>query len=149
MTFFPSTVPRSLPLARRDLDAARDHLPDLRPPPAADLARALGVFSIALGLSEVLFGKAVSRMAGVPAQRTLTRLFGLREIAVGAAILVNPRSPALLWARVAGDALDLAAVATGANRANPYRKKVGIALATLAAVTILDIAVARRLEEEA
>lgn len=140
---------------RDDLEAWRERLPALRAPSvsapsisAVDLARGLGVFSIALGLAELLAGKAVSRTAGIPAQRTLTRFFGLREIATGVAILANPRSPALLWARVAGDALDLAVLATGANRANPRRSNVGISLATVAAVTILDIAVARRLRDE-
>lgn len=136
---------------RDDLETWRDRLPDLRPPavPAVDLARGLGVFSIALGLAELVAGKALSRAAGISAQRTLTRFFGLREIATGVAILVNPRSSALLWTRVAGDALDLAVLATGANRANPRRTNVGFSLATVAAVTILDIVVARRLRDEA
>jgi hypothetical protein len=41
------------------------------------------------------------------------RLYGLREIGVGVAILAQPTSSAWLWARVAGDVLDLATLGIG------------------------------------
>ena len=54
-----------------------------------------------------------------------------------------------MWGRVVGDVMDLAVLATGANRANPRRTNVGLSLATVAAVTILDIVVAKALETDA
>ena len=59
---------------------------------------------------------------GMEHRTPLFRLFGLREILVGFGILAKPTSPALLWARVGGDALDLAALAAGLRRDNPKRR---------------------------
>jgi hypothetical protein len=73
-----------------------------------------------------------------------------REIANGVAILGNPEQPAGLWARVAGDALDLAALGRlASDRWNPRRENVGLAIAAVAGVTLIDIAAALLLRERA
>src|SRR5437868_3741812 len=74
------------------------------------LARGLGWFSIGLGLAEVLTPRGIAKVAGLKGEHTgLIRLFGLREIASGIGIFAQGRRPAAaLWARVAGDALDIA-----------------------------------------
>ena len=73
------------------------------------------------------------------------RGFGVREIAAGVAILAmdNPRLG--VWARVAGDGLDLAVLAAGLRESNPKRGNVAAAFAMVAGITALDYWCARRL----
>lgn len=105
--------------------------------PMRSPARALGWFSIGLGLFELLAPRTVSRMAGLPDYPTLVRIYGLREIAAGVGLL-TARDPApWLWGRVAGDVVDIATAATGLVGPNPGRA-VG-AIATLGAVASIDI----------
>src|SRR5690606_35624708 len=79
------------------------------------MATALGWFSIGLGIAELVAPGRVARLIGLddPEGRTLNlvRLMGLREIGAGLGILGNDRTPGWLWARVAGDALDVALLA--------------------------------------
>jgi hypothetical protein len=107
---------------------------------ARSLSRGLGWFSVALGTAELLGGRRMAQSLGMEHRTPLFRLFGLREILVGFGILAKPTSPALLWARVGGDALDLAVLAAdGLRRGNPRRTEVDIAMGMVAAVTALDI----------
>ena len=56
------------------------------PDSAADtLARGLGVFSIALGVVEVIAARALARTLGMEGQETLIRAYGVREIATASA----------------------------------------------------------------
>ena len=114
---------------------------------ALTLSRALGWFSIGLGAAELLGGRRMAASLGMEHRTPLFRLFGLREILVGLGILSRPTSPALLWARVGGDALDLAALASGLRANNPRRTEVDIAMGAVAAVTVLDILCGYRLQE--
>ncbi|HZB36690.1 MAG TPA: cyclase dehydrase, partial [Beijerinckiaceae bacterium] len=103
------------------------------------LARGLGVFSIALGLVEVVAARSLTRALGMQGNETLVRLYGLREIAKGVGILASNDPMPWMWGRVAGDALDLATLATGLEGDNPKRDNVMLALASVAGVTALDI----------
>ncbi len=114
---------------------------------ALTLSRGLGWFSIALGTAELLGGRRMAEALGMEHRTPLFRLFGLREILVGIGILQRPTSPALLWARVGGDALDLAALAAGLRADNPRRTQIDIAMGAVAAVTVLDILCGYRLQE--
>jgi hypothetical protein len=114
---------------------------------ALTLARGLGWFSIALGTAELFAGRRLAWSLGMEDRTPLFRLFGLREILVGLGILSRPTSPTLLWARVGGDVLDLAALATGLRADNPRRTEVDIAMGAVAAVTALDILCGYRLQE--
>lgn len=115
------------------------------------LARGLGWFSIGLGLAEVLAPRGIAKIAGVRGNHTgLIRLFGLREIASGIGIFAQGRRPAAaVWSRVAGDALDLAAL--GAAFASPRSSKGRVAFATanVLAVTALDLLCAQQLGKSA
>ncbi len=93
-------------------------------------ARALGWFSIALGVTELLMPRAVSHAVGMKGRGAgLLRFHGLREIGVGIGLL-NSRDPTpWLWGRVAGDALDVATVSSGFVGGRPVR--------ALAALTVL------------
>ena len=112
------------------------------------LARGLGVFSIALGLFEVVAARSLTRALGMQGNETLVRLYGLREIAKGVGILASNDPMPWMWGRVAGDALDLATLATGLEGDNPKRDNVMLALASVAGVTALDIYCAQTLSRE-
>ena len=114
---------------------------------AERLARGLGWFSLGLGLAEVLAPGGIAKISGVSKKNTgLIRLLGLREIAHGVGIFSQGRRPTeALWARVVGDALDLACL--GAAFASPETKKGRLAFATanVLAVTALDVLCAQQL----
>ncbi len=109
------------------------------------LGRALGWFSIGLGLSELFAGRRLGRLLGLEHRSGLLRLFGLREIATGLGIFGSTRKKPWLWGRVAGDAVDLAVLGTALFRENPKRRNAGLALGNVAAVTALDVLCARQL----
>jgi hypothetical protein len=101
------------------------------------LARALGWFSIALGLSQVLAARRYSRALGVQGRESLIRACGLREIGAGVLTLSTERR-AGLWSRVGGDALDIALLGT-ALRDNRERRNLSLALALVVGITALDV----------
>jgi len=97
------------------------------------LADGLGWFSIALGLAEVLMPRALARAAGLEGRERLVQIYGIREIATGIVILLSADKTPGLWARVAGDALDAATLATG------EQPRAAAAMAAVAPVVALDI----------
>jgi len=106
------------------------------------LARALGWFSIGLGLTELLAPRALTRALGMEGSETLVRAYGMREIGAGIMTL-SPDKGIGLQSRVAGDALDIATLLTAMRGENPKRDNVAIALALVVGVTLLDIAGAK------
>jgi hypothetical protein len=106
-----------------------------------DVARALGWFSIGLGLAEALMPASVSRASGIKGNDTLVRSYGARANGVGILLAKDPTP--WLWARVAGDAMDISALAVrGGGRASVF------ALIAVAGVTALDIACASALKSQ-
>jgi hypothetical protein len=104
-------------------------------------ARALGWFSIALGLAELAMPRRMAHVAGAPNLPLLTRACGVREIGTGIGILTSANPAPWLWGRVAGDALDIAAVGAGLVTAGrPMRTLTSLAF--LAGVAWLDMKVA-------
>ena len=111
------------------------------------MARALGWFSIGLGVAEVVAPRGMARLIGVAdtdARRPLLRAFGLREIASGAGILRGRRQAAWLWSRVVGDALDLAVLGRARSERGVDRRRLASATAAVAGVTALDLAASER-----
>lgn len=106
------------------------------------VARFLGWFSIGLGAVELLAPGALGRFLGTD-RRGLLRGFGLRELAAGIGILASRRMTPWIWGRVAGDALDLAAL--GRAIARGRRRNALIATGAVAGVTALDVLVGQRL----
>jgi hypothetical protein len=105
--------------------------------PADRLGRALGWFSMGLGLTELLAPKAVTRWLGVEGNEGLVRAYGAREIASGVLCLsVNNDYGA--YSRVAGDAIDLASLAAAYRDDNPKKGNVGLAIAAVAGIAIID-----------
>jgi hypothetical protein len=97
-------------------------------------------------LAEVLVPHAMAQLTGVR-RPTLVFLCGLREIAAGVAILQSSGNPApWVWARVAGDAMDLAVLAEPlASGDDEDRRKALIAMGAVAGVTLADIMTASEL----
>jgi hypothetical protein len=112
---------------------------------AQTVATGLGWFSIGLGLAELLAPRALARCLGMRGAEGLLRFYGLREIGAGVGLLLARDPGPWLWGRVAGDALDIATLATGLEDDNPQRGAVGVALAAVAGVTALDIVCAQSL----
>jgi len=105
------------------------------------VARGLGWFSIALGAIELVAPGRIARALGVGPRDRLIRSYGLREVAAGVGLLLAARPGPWLWARVAGDLVDLGTLAA-ARRRTLSTGAVDAALAGVAAVTALDVAAA-------
>ncbi len=108
------------------------------------VANGLGWFSIGLGVTEVVADQALGRALGMEERSWVLRLFGLREIAAGVGIFASENPGPWLWARVAGDVLDMATLAPGLSEDNPRREKVAAAIGSILGITALDYWCARR-----
>jgi uncharacterized membrane protein len=106
-------------------------------------ARALGCFAIALGAAQLLVPDRVAKVIGVPRNRWLLRLLGARELASGLGLLSRRGPAGWLWARVAGDALDLALLGA-ALAGRGLRARTVAATAAVAGVTALDLFACRQ-----
>jgi uncharacterized membrane protein len=105
------------------------------------VAKALGWFSIGLGLSQIASPRGLTRLIGMPDTEQNCRtmqLFGIREITSGLGILGKPRPAEWMWGRVAGDAMDLAALGKNFNAPGANRNRVAAATAAVLGVTLLD-----------
>jgi len=105
---------------------------------ADQMAKALGWFSIGLGLAELFAAERITSALGVQGKETFVRACGVREIGHGI-VTLSPDKHLGLWSRVAGDGLDIAALMTAMRHDNPKRSNVGLALAAVLGVTLLDI----------
>jgi len=112
-------------------------------------AHRLGWFSIGLGLTELLAPRSLGRAIGVgygPIRKVTLRALGLREIAAGLGILSRRRPAIWMWARVAGDAMDLALLgAAMRDRDRRDRARIAGAMGAVLGVTALDYLTARHL----
>lgn len=109
------------------------------------LARALGWFSIGLGLAEVAAPGKLAQIIGMEESNLLLRSYGMRELMAGVGILSNKRPAGWMWARVAGDVVDLATLGAALRSENSDRNKTWMAIAAVAGVTALDIMAGRQL----
>jgi hypothetical protein len=109
------------------------------------LAQGLGWFSIGLGVAELVAPDRLARFLGMAEHRELIRFYGLREVATGLGILAQDDPTPWLWGRVGGDVVDLATLAGGLGRGNPRSGNVGLAIAAVAGVTVLDVLCAQAL----
>jgi len=107
--------------------------------PSDRLSRALGWFSIGLGLVELLAPRRVTTALGMEGNEALVRAYGVREIG-GGVLSLSVDKTAGLWSRVAGDGLDIATLLAANHQDNPKRNNVAIGLALVVGVTLLDLA---------
>lgn len=122
-------------------DETRHAMQEQRPQPGGNLACGLGLFSIALGVAELVAPHAVARLCGMrPGNASVIRLYGLREIATGVGILKSRNAAPWLWARVAGDMVDLVTLAGASDKRHATSlAKAGAAMTNVAAITALDV----------
>jgi uncharacterized membrane protein len=116
------------------------------------LANGLGWFSIGLGLAEVAAPGFVADLVGISDDgrtKNVIRspLYGMRELAAGAGILTQAQPSAWLWGRVAGDVFDLGTLAIAMSSDRNDRTKVGVGMAAVAGVMVLDVLCARKLSQ--
>lgn len=111
------------------------------------LSRALGWFSIGLGLAQLVAPAQVARMAGAePDTNTirLMRALGARELLSGVGILSGRHSDTWVRARVAGDIVDLALLGRVMASDDANRGMTTVATLAVAGVTALDVLAAKR-----
>ncbi|HEV2070219.1 MAG TPA: SRPBCC family protein, partial [Acidimicrobiales bacterium] len=102
----------------------------------------LGWFSVGLGVPQVLAPGRMNRLIGVDdsrQNRAVMRAMGVRELASAPGILDRPRPAGFLFARVAGDALDLAVLGVALRARGSVPARVAAAMAAVAGVTVLDV----------
>lgn len=106
------------------------------------LGKALGWFSLGLGLVELLAPHRITRMLGMEGQEALVRAYGAREISSGILSLSTEKHLGL-WSRVGGDGIDIATLLTAHRDDNPKKENVATALAMVAGITLLDLMAAQ------
>lgn len=112
------------------------------------LANGLGWFSIGLGLAEVAAPRMMADLIGVQQDektRKILRVYGARELAAGVGILSQSNPSGWLWARVAGDLLDLSSLCKAMVSEENDRGRVLTATAAVIGTTIADIRCAMQL----
>jgi uncharacterized membrane protein len=102
------------------------------------IARGLGWFSVALGVTQIVAPRRLSRLIGIDDRPLLMRMLGIRETLAGVTILAQRRPVSGLWSRVAGDGMDLALLGAGLASRNSEKAKLLGATAAVAGVTALD-----------
>jgi uncharacterized membrane protein len=111
-------------------------------------ATGLALWSLGVGSAQVAAPGTVARVVGAddgPVSRTVTRwACGVRELAAGMGVGASAAPGRWLWARVAGDALDLGLLGAVMARHPDRRARALSAAAAVLGVTAADIATARR-----
>jgi uncharacterized membrane protein len=102
--------------------------------------RSLALFSLGLGLTQLLAPRALGRAIGVGDDRaTVMRLCGVREIASGVGMLSGRAPAAFAMARVLGDAMDLALLGASLTSPRANRNRIAAAATAVAGVAALDV----------
>jgi hypothetical protein len=116
---------------------------------AGKFASGLALLSLALGLAEELMPGKMAKMIGVDEDQSGTiRALGLREIGHGISIMMSQKPTPQLWARVGGDAIDLAYLGYAATNDNANKTRLAIAAAAVLGATAMDLAGARMLSSQ-
>ena len=120
--------------------------------PHSTIGRGLGAFSVALGTIQLLAPRRVLDMAGLRADgtaRRAVRVIGVRELVTGGGLLAGRARAPFAWARVAGDAMDLALLGGTAARRGLRRDRTTATMGIVGLVSAADLAagvlLARRL----
>jgi uncharacterized membrane protein len=112
----------------------------------ARLAYGLGWFGIGVGLAELLVPRRLARTIGVPPGRhRLIQAMGLRELANGVGIVLWPSEATGVWARVAGDIVDMTCLGAAFTSGRANRGRLIATAAAVAGATALDLLCAQQL----
>jgi uncharacterized membrane protein len=109
---------------------------------AQSLARALGLFSLGLGVYQLAAPRQFVQTIGMrpkPERETEARVVGARELAAAAGLLARPMPVAWMWMRVAGDAMDLALLRREMTKRDVQPNRLGSAFSATAAITAIDV----------
>ncbi len=109
------------------------------------LAFGLGLFSIAIGVAELIAAKRIAGALDAEDHQGVVRGFGAREVLAGINLIAAPAASANMWNRVAGDAMDLGALVLAAKR-SPSNKAIWGTIAITAGIMTIDILTARGLD---
>lgn len=104
--------------------------------------RALGLASIVAGVVAVASPDRAARFLGVRLDQQAMSAFGAREIASGAGLLSPVKPGPWFWLRAGGDLLDLVTLGRAIGRDNPRKKMAYAAFAAVAAIAVVDLAIA-------
>jgi uncharacterized membrane protein len=111
-------------------------------PESQRLAEGLGYFSLGMGTAQVAAPRLVAWLTGVRpsrAHKSVMRAIGLRGLAVGTGLLSASTTSPWLWARAAGDVVDLALLGPGLASSQIGRRRRVVAIAAVAGVTVCDV----------
>lgn len=108
------------------------------------LARVLGLVSLALGGTELASGRRLADELGVE-KPAILEAFGAREIGTGLLAIAYPDNPWPIWGRVGGDVLDLALLSSAMSSGNRQRHNAAWAMLAVVGITLIDVACATML----
>ena len=95
--------------------------------------------------------RLLARLIGLtddPRRRLILRLIGCRELAVGVGIFSGRGRSAWLWARVAGDTMDLVLLAVEAGSPGKARRRAPLVFGAIAAAAVVDVVASVRSHRE-
>jgi uncharacterized membrane protein len=116
------------------------------------LARALGIFSLAVGIAQVIAPRRFAKWVGIdprPERQAAVRAVGFRELGAAAGLLSRPRPVLGQGLRLVGDAMDLALLGRAMRARGVKRDRVTGVLAATAGVAVLDVLGGVQLAREA
>jgi hypothetical protein len=109
------------------------------------LSRGLGWWSVGLGLTELAFSERFCQRLGFRGRMELVRAHGVREVLKGVGLLTQRDPRPWLWARLAGDALDLCVLGVTLRRREvPWAWRLAGAF-TSVGLALVDALAVRRL----
>lgn len=115
-------------------------------PDDRQLGQIVGWLSVGLGLAELLAPRALGRAVGVGDHPAIIRMLGVRGIVTGLGMLSQRAPGNWAWARVAGDAMDLALLGAAASSPDADPRRIAAATAGVLGVAALDAYAGQRLE---
>lgn len=102
------------------------------------LVRGIGLFSLGLGVAELVAPGKIAKTFGLEGKEALLRAYGAREIASGIGTLSIDPQPAL-WSRVIGDVIDAGTLAFGTRSDNQdVKRNAWMGIAAVAGIAALD-----------
>jgi uncharacterized membrane protein len=110
--------------------------------PERRLSKFFGWFSLGLGVPQIVMPGNFARLIGArddDRTRTCVRAVGVREIATGIGILGSRRRAGWMWARVAGDAMDLELLGAALGSRKARADRIAAATGAVAVVTVGDV----------
>jgi uncharacterized membrane protein len=106
------------------------------------IARALGLFSLGLGVWQLASPRSHAKVVGIDdaPDENVIRAIGLRELGAAAGLLWGSQPAPFLWSRVAGDLMDLSMLANAmGSRDGERRRQIARSMLAVAAITLPDV----------